>query len=343
MSVDRRRVYFTGPREADVLTEEVPSPAPGEVLVRTEYSAVSPGTERLVYEGKAPENLEADPSIDALKGEALSYPISYGYACVGTVEAVGKEVDDTWLGTRVFAFQPHVSHFVTPLESLIQLPESVPFQDAVLLPMVETAVNLVMDGRPMVGEKVIVFGQGVVGLLTTQLLSEHPLSRLIAVEQSPYRQSLSKDVGGETVAGSVSELKLSGNETEYDGADLVYELTGQPSVLNDAIQAAGFEGRIIVGSWYGRKRVSLDLGGKFHRSRLKIVSSQVSTISSAHRGRWSRARRMDIVLDFLRERTPSRLVTEWVKIDRAPSVYERLSAGDESMLQPVFRYSDSSS
>ncbi|MFB6271867.1 MAG: hypothetical protein ABEL51_03130 [Salinibacter sp.] len=107
------------------MTEEAPPPAPDQVGIRTKYSAISPGTERLVYQGQAPRGLAADASIDALQGEDLTFPISYGYACAGVVDEVGAEVDAEWHGARVFAFQPHVSRFVTSPESLVRVPDSV--------------------------------------------------------------------------------------------------------------------------------------------------------------------------------------------------------------------------
>ncbi len=345
--VSRRRVQFPAPGNAEVITEEVSPPGPKEVRVRTRYSAISPGTERLVYQGDVPNDLPADASIDALQGKDLSYPISYGYACVGTVEAVGEEVEGEWRGAPVFAFQPHVSRFVASPDALIRLPDSVEPVDAVMIPSLETAVNLVMDGRPMIGERVLVFGQGVVGLLTARLLANHPLDMLVTVDPSAPRRKLSDSMGALSVM-SASEIAQvadfnqasssdASSQTDAERADLVYELTGQPSVLNDAVQWTGFDGRIVVGSWYGTKTAPIDLGGHFHRSRMRIISSQVSTIDPSLRGRWSKDRRMSVVLDLLNEVTPSQLISDHFQIDEAPSVYEQLAA-DSSMLQPVFVY-----
>ncbi|WP_263786312.1 zinc-dependent alcohol dehydrogenase [Salinibacter grassmerensis] len=336
----RQRVQFTAPGEVEVVTESVPDPAPDEVVVRTKCSAVSPGTERLVYEGHVPEDLAADTTIEAFEGADFSYPISYGYACVGKVETVGSDVDSEWEGCTVFSFQPHVSRFVTSPDTLIRVPDSVSVADAALIPSVETAVNLVMDGRPMVGEQVIVLGQGVVGLLTTQLLSRHPLGALWAVEPSAPRRALSASLGATAVASS-SELELDPQtdtpSSDASRADLMFELTGQPSVLNDAVQGTAFSGRIVVGSWYGTKTAPLDLGRHFHRSRIQIISSQVSTIAPSLRGRWTKDRRMSVVLDLLPTLTPSDLISQAFSLDEAPAAYEQLST-DPSMLQPVFEY-----
>lgn len=343
----RRRIQFPAPGKVEVITEEAPSPGPGEVRVRTMYSAISPGTERLVYSGNVPDGLDADSSIEALQDQELSYPISYGYACVGEVEALGTGVEDEWLGTPVFGFQPHVSRFVSATDALVRLPHSVSYEDAVMIPSLETAVNLVMDGRPMIGEQVVIFGQGVVGLLTTRLLAEYPLDRLVTVEPSPDRRTYAEAMGARAVE-SVSELDhVTGLSSEpardiaqqVDTAkvDLVYELSGQPGVLNDAVHCTGFSGRLVIGSWYGTKTAPINLGGHFHRSRMRIVSSQVSTIDPHLRGRWTKDRRMSVVLDHLQEVTPSQLISDRFALEEAPSVYERLAA-DSPMLQPIFVY-----
>lgn len=343
--VSRRRVRFTAPGEVEVVTEEAPSLGPREVGVKTKYSAISPGTERLIYQGNIPEDLDADSSISALKGKKLSYPISYGYACVGKVDAVGEEVDQEWHGTHVFAFQPHVSRFVSTPDALIRLPGEVDLEDAVLIPSVETALNLVMDGRPMIGEHVLVFGQGVVGLLTVCLLERHPLGALISVEPLASRRTFSESMGADAIP-TVSALdqietfgktSTDGSTSESKRADLVYELTGQPSVLNDAIHCTGFDGRIVIGSWYGTKTAEIDLGRRFHRSRMEIISSQVSTIDPSYRGRWTKSRRMSVVLELLNDVTPRRLITHRFEIGQASSTYEKLTE-DPSVLQPVFVY-----
>jgi 2-desacetyl-2-hydroxyethyl bacteriochlorophyllide A dehydrogenase len=335
-STVRQRVQFSAPEKAEVVTEDVPSPDPGEVRVRTAYSAISPGTERLVYQGNVPGKLEADSSIEALQGDTLSYPISYGYACVGRVDSLGDGVDRDWEGAPVFSFQPHVSRFVAATETLIRLPASAALTDAVMIPSLETAVNLVMDGRPMIGETVLVFGQGVVGLLTTRLLADHPLGTLVAVEPDDARRARAEAAGAEAVP-SIDDWDGAGGADASERADLTYELTGRPAVLDEAVQSTGFAGRVVVGSWYGTKAAPIDLGSHFHRSRMRIVSSQVSTIDPSLQGRWTKDRRMGVVLDLLDEVAPHQLISDRFAVEEAPSVYRRLGDGP-SMLQPVFTY-----
>jgi len=343
---DRRRkaVTFTAPRTVEVVDEPLRSPGRGEVLVDTHLSGISPGTERLVYQGRAPSDMEADSSLSALGGR-LDFPLQYGYCAVGRVADLGPEVDADWLGQRVFAFQPHVSAFVTGPDALLALPDAVSDRAAVFLPNLETAVNLVMDGRPMIGETVVVFGQGVVGLLTTALLARHPVD-VYTVDPNPDRRELSLALGAtEAFASSDGDLPdalSSANNRRNDasgrGADLVYELSGRPTVLNDALRSAGFDTRIVVGSWYGTKRAPIQLGDRFHRSRIDLISSQVSTIAPELRGRWTKERRMNTVVQLLPHLPIAQLPTRSFPLSHAGDAYDRLVDQDEPMLQPVFVY-----
>jgi 2-desacetyl-2-hydroxyethyl bacteriochlorophyllide A dehydrogenase len=349
-----RSVAFTAPRTVEVQTHPVSDPAPGEVRVRTTCSAISPGTELLVYRGEAPSGAQADATIDALEG-GMDYPLTYGYACVGRVEAVGRDVDAAWHGRRVFAFHPHAEQFTADPEALITVPDGVSDASAAMIPNVETAVNLVMDGRPVIGESAVVFGQGVVGLLTTALLARHPLGALLTVDLVPARRRQSKRLGADATFGAdeapLQRLleRLGATDPEarpagepdpaaYAGADLVYELTGAPAALNDAVRTAGFDARIVVGSWYGTKRAPLDLGSRYHRSRIDLRASQVSTVAPHLSGRWTKQRRMQTVLDLLSDLQPDRLVTHRIPLADAPSAYALLDERSDDVLQPVLTY-----
>ena len=355
-----RSLYFTEPRAVEVRERERRDPGEGEVRVRIERSAVSPGTELLVYRGEVPTEMAADATIDALAG-TFEFPLQYGYAAVGRVEAVGPGVESAWLDRRVFGFNPHESHFCAPVEELLVVPDDCSATAATFLPNVETAVNLVQDGAPRLGERAVVFGQGVVGLLTTALLGRFPLAELVALDYYPDRRELARELGadaaldpegdaGERVRDELAddggEKRDGGGGEERDddpdddiaGADLTYELSGCPAALDSAIAATGYDGRVVVGSWYGTKPAELDLGGRFHRSRVSVESSQVSTIAPDLRGRWSKDRRMGVAWDRLREVDPERFVTHEFDVDEASEAYELLDRNPDEALGVVFEY-----
>jgi 2-desacetyl-2-hydroxyethyl bacteriochlorophyllide A dehydrogenase len=265
------------------------------VRVQTILSAISPGTEMLVYKGQVPVDMAVDETIPALEG-VFNYPLRYGYSAVGRVVEVGASVDPNWIGRLVFAFNPHETVFNSDPARLIKIPKKIEPEDALFLPNLETAVGFLMDGQPVIGERVIVFGQGIVGVLTTHLLSQFPLDALATVDPYPGRRALSNEIGATISFDPENPGFLDDLRTSFPvGADLTYEVSGVPDALDQAIRATRFNGRVVIGSWYGIRPVRLDLGGYFHRSRIRLISSQVSTLEPAFTGRWDRRRGDDRV------------------------------------------------
>ncbi len=337
-----RSPYFTAPYELEVREVDVPAPGAGEVRVAAELSAISPGTELLVYRGEAPPDLPVDASIEALSG-TFSFPLRYGYAAVGRVTAVGEGVSEEWLDDRVFAFHPHASRFVVPLADVVPVPADCSDEAAALLANLEAATNFLLDGAPLVGERVLVLGQGVVGLLATSLLAGFPLSRLVTADLHERRRRVSEAVGADVSLDPAevdvaSRLRPDDADDPPAGADLTYELTGDPEALTTAIEATGYGGRVLIGSWYGTKAADVDLGGRYHRSRICLVSTQVSTIDPRLRGRWTRERRLSTARRLLPAIDADALVTHRVPVERAAEAYALLDDHPEDAVQVLLTY-----
>lgn len=338
-----RSVYITAPYDVEVRAVEVPDPGPEEVRVQAELSAVSPGTELLVYRGETSPDLPVDTSIEALSG-TFSFPIRYGYAVVGRVTAVGEAVADEWLDARVFAFHPHASHFVTSLDEIVPIPDRCSAEAAAFLANLEAAVNFLLDGAPRIGERVLVLGQGVVGLLTTALCSQYPLADLVTADLYEQRRSVSEAFGADvsldpSTVDIAARLRDRSEESAVsDGVDVTYELSGEPDVLDTAIRATGENGRVLIGSWYGTKPAEVTLDGRFHRSRIRLLSTQVSTIDPRLRGRWTDERRLETALSWLPDIDTNRLVTHRIPVERAADAYELLDERPDEAVQVLLTY-----
>ena len=345
----RQALYFTAPYRLTVREEPLALPLSGQILVQTVLSAISAGTELLVYRGQVPSDMAVDETIAALSG-AFGFPLKYGYAAVGRVMAVGPGVAPDWEGRLVFAFHPHESHFVTTPAEVMPLPAGMTPDRAVFLPNMETAVNLLMDGQPLIGERVVVVGQGIVGLLTTSLLARLPLGRLVSLDGYAGRRDRSLGLGAQASldAGAPDVLERLGRALEDDapaqGADLTYELSGNPAALDLAIAVTGFAGRVVIGSWYGHKRAAIDLGGRFHRSRMRLISSQVSSLAPERTGRWTKARRLQLAWRMLEQRPSGPCLTELIShrfpFGRSPEAYALLDQQPQHALQVVLSYED---
>ena len=336
--VKRKTLYFTAPQQVELREGTLPALGADDVLVETTCSAISAGTEMLIYQGRFPRNLETDSVISTLRG-GFQYPLAYGYACVGKVVEVGTKVDKSWQNKLVFAFQPHTSHFISKPEFLYSIPQSVTCETACFLPNMETAVNLVQDGAPIFGERVLVLGQGVIGLLTASLLKKFPLEALVTADCYELRRKASLNLEVSDVLDPNSEsFQNDSSAYAHRKFDLTFELSGNPVALNDALALTAFSGRIVIGSWYGEKRTEIDLGGAFHRSRIKLISSQVSTIAPELSGRWDKARRFEAAWQALEMIKPEKWITHRFSIDQAEEAYRLLDENPQETIQAIFGY-----
>jgi len=329
-------LFFVAPYQIEIREIKLQPPKPGELLVKTLISAISPGTELLIYRGEAPQELVADANIAALEG-ALTFPLQYGYAAVGEVIEAGKDLERAWIGKMVFSFQPHQTHFTATPDRVMALPAGISPEAATFLPNMETAVNFVMDGRPLIGERVAIFGQGIVGLMTTALLAQFPLGYLLTLDKLRNRQSAAMEAGASQCLdpADVEALSHLGNE---NGFDLIYELSGSPAALDQAIRMTGFAGRVVIGSWYGQKRTILDLGSYFHRSRIRLISSQVSSIAPDLRGRWDKNRRFELAWEMIQLVQPERWITHRLPFHNAEQGYSLLDQKPDKTIQVLLDY-----
>ena len=340
----RKTVYFPAPRQVELREEPLPALGAEDVLVETICSSISAGTEMLVYRGQFPH---LSDSRDTLSSD-LCFPLAFGYACVGTIKDIGKQADKSLRDKLVFGFAPHTSAFICHPSTLIFAPASLHAEACSFLPNMETAVNLIHDAAPILGERVLVLGQGVVGLLVASLLKEFPLDQLVSSDCYDLRRKASREIG---VDDSFDSDKLKdGNSNKIDKSprkpqsayaqtfDLTFELTGSPSALDDAIAMTAFSGRIVIGSWYGEKRAEVDLGGAFHRSRIKLISSQVSTIAPELSGRWDKARRFNVAWEALRRIQPQKWITHRFPIDKAAEAYRLLDEHPQKTIQVLLEY-----
>ena len=322
-----KTLFFIAPKKVELRETILPPLKEDEVLVETICSAISAGTEMLVYRNQFPHLKDSHDSLSS----DLNYPLAYGYACVGKVKEIGSAVNREWENRFVFAFQSHTSHFITQPDSLFPIPDSLIPETACFFPNMETAVNLIQDGAPILGERVLVLGQGVIGLLTASLLSEFPLESLAVVDNYELRKNALKSHKSQVTSQFILDLQPA-------TFDLVFELTGSPTALNDAIELTTFSGRIVIGSWYGQKQESINLGGSFHRSRIKLISSQVSTINPELSGRWDKSRRFQVTWEALERVKPEQWITHRFSLNDASKAYQLLDENPQETIQVIFEY-----
>ncbi|MBR3189273.1 MAG: zinc-binding alcohol dehydrogenase [Bosea sp.] len=302
-------------------TEELPSPGPGECLVRTLWSGISRGTERLVFEGRVPES-EYERMRAPLQQGAFPYPVKYGYCAVGMVDAGPDEL----LGRTVFCLHPHQDRFVVAADRVTSLPKGLPARRAVLAANMETALNAHWDAGSGPADRIVVVGGGVLGLLVAYIAARLPGAEVTLVDLDESRAALAQALG----------CRFALPADCPGDADLVFHASASAAGLATAIGAAGFEARIVELSWYGEGSVAAPLGGAFHARRLQLISSQVGQVSPSRRARFDYARRMQAALALLADEWLDALITDEIAFTDAPARLPALFAG--AGLTAVLRY-----
>ena len=317
-----RALWHVGAGACELRSQPLPEPAPDEVRVRTLFSAISRGTERLVHQGRVPpaehERMRG-PNMDG----AFPFPVKYGYCTVGTVESGAADM----IGRAVFALHPHQDRFVVPAGSVTPLPPGLPHRRATLAANMETALNAIWDAGAGPGDSIAVVGGGIVGLLVAHLAARLPGARVTLVDPDAGRATFAELFG----------CAFATPDAAPADCDIVFHASASAAGLATAVGCAGNEARIVEMSWYGEGTVAAPLGGAFHSRRLTLTASQVGQVSPARRPRWDHARRMAAALDLLGDPRLDALVSQEVAfLDLAREMPAILTAS--TGLAPVIRY-----
>jgi 2-desacetyl-2-hydroxyethyl bacteriochlorophyllide A dehydrogenase len=326
-----RAVVFLAPRRVGIREVELPEIGDGEVFVATSLSGISGGTEMLAYRGEIDPHMPVDEVIDSLGG-SFAYPFRYGYGCVGAVERSRSSVLE---GSLVFAFHPHQDCFVAQASDVVPL-EGVDARIGTLFPLVETALQVSLDAGSVQQEPVVVLGLGAVGLLTAALLQRSG-AYVVACDPKEWRRKAAADLDLRALAPELLDEEVMLN-TSGAGASLVVDATGNPDALGPALSLLAHEGTALVASWYGTKPVSLPLGGDFHRRRLVIRSSQVSTIPSSLAGRWTIDRRRRVTRSLLQELPLHALATHEFPFVEASRAFAAVDLCEPGLIHAALRY-----
>jgi 2-desacetyl-2-hydroxyethyl bacteriochlorophyllide A dehydrogenase len=329
--MEGRALRFVARRRVELEAVDVRAPIDGELLVRTRWSGISGGTELLAYRGELDADAPRDETIASLGGR-FEYPFAYGYSCVG--EVLTSHVEGVGEGATVFAFHPHQDLFTVTGADVVRV-DDVDARVATLFPLVETALQVALDAGPRLGEPLVVFGLGPVGIVCAALL-QRAGADVVGTDPRRDRREAARGFGIRAV--DVSEIGEVVGEMTGAGVALVVDATGHPPALADALELLCHEGEVLVCSWYGTKEVSLPLGKAFHRRRIQIRSTQVSTIPARLAGRWDVRRRRQAAMKLLRELPVKLLATHEVPFDRAHEAYAALDRGEAGMMHVDLRY-----
>ena len=304
--------WLEAPGSGALRLEEVADPQPGEVLVRTRYTGISRGTESLVFRGRVPAD-EAQRMRAPFQAGDFPAPVKYGYLNVGVVE----RGDAALVGRTVFTLFPHQSAFVVPASAVAVVPDDVPARRAVLAGAVETAVNVLWDAAPLVGDRISVIGAGMIGCAVARLLRGVPGVDLALVDVDRSKEAACTALG----------VRYAHPDDAPAERDLIIDTSGSEDGLQLALRSAAVEGEIIEASWFGDRAVSLNLGAQFHSRRLTIRSSQVGMVAPRRRTSRSTADRLALALQLLADPAFDALLSGSSPWQELPSVMDAIADG----------------
>ena len=321
--VEARAFWVAAPGRGEIKTERLRALTSGELLVHARASAISRGTETLVFRGEVPQSEWQRMRCPFQEG-GFPAPVKYGYAVAGVVEDGPTEF---W-GRRVFCLHPHQDRFIVPEEAVVGIPDDVPDRRATLAANMETAINGLWDGVPGLGDRIAVVGAGVVGTLVGALAARLPGAEVELIDIDPSRAALAAALG----------CRFAPPQRARGEADLVIHASGAADGLTTALAIAGFEATVIEMSWYGTRVVPLPLGGACHSQRRSLRSSQVGSVPPSRRARWSRRRRLALALSLLRVPVFDLLLSSDSDFLALPELMPRLAASSAGGLCHTVRY-----
>jgi len=347
VTTQTRALMFTGPRQVEVRDQVVPAPGAEDIVVKALYSGISAGTEMNVYRGVAPQwHYERDPETGLFRTAGTpqwSYPLAYGYASVGRIIEIGPAVPrngNLAVGDLVYTYTAHAAQTVVRWTDAVPLAPLSDPRAGVFLANLNTALNGVLDARPGFGDVVVVSGLGVIGLLLTQLLRRTGVALLVGADVIESRRNLAKQLGADMVLnpleGSVAERVRSA--TDNRGADVVVEVSGSTTGLNEAIRTVGYGAKVVVLSWYGEDLSAVNLAGEFHHNRPRLISSQVGGINFELGPLWPIERRKALATKLLAEVELEPLITHEFPLEEAAKAYAMIDEKSDDVVQCLLSY-----
>lgn len=323
MASSGQALWYVAPGRAEIRAEPVAPPADGEVRLRAVASALSRGTERLIFSGRVPESEYERMRAPFMSG-AFPFPVKYGYAMVGRVEQGPAELK----GRLCFALYPHQTVFNLACENIVPLPDGLSPERAVLAANMETALNAVWDAQPGPGDRIAVVGAGVLGLLVARLCGRMPGTEVTVVDINPDRAGIAQAFGAAFAAPDAAPKDC----------DLVVHTSASAAGLATALRLAGDEATVLELSWYGSDDVKVPLGDAFHSRRLRLISSQVGKVAPSHRPRWDYRRRLSAALGLLNDPVLDALIAPPVAFSDLPAKLPGILTPTSGVLCQLIRY-----
>ena len=301
-----KELWFTDKNKCEILIKEF-SEMTSPIIVKSYYSLISNGTEKLVLSGNVPIELQSEMRVNYQKGD-FNFPISYGYSVIGEVVKGPQNI----LGKMVHVMHPHHEYCaIQDQNDLYFLPENIHYQTASLASNIETALTAYWDAQLDEGDLVLIVGYGLIGQLLAEIIKNFGFKVIIFdINQQ------------ELIIKNGFDLFNPDNSTS--NFNCAFNCSANEKGLQIGIDSVGFEGKIIEMSWYGNQSVNINLGGSFHAKRKKIIASQVSHIPGFMSDEWTFLKRKQLVFKLISQGIFNHILINKVQLEDAPNYYQKL-------------------
>ncbi len=315
--------------EIEETDEQVPGPK--ELKIKTLFSGISHGTEMHGYK-----------SLEWL--ERRSFLKTPGYASVGKVLDVGKNVHKFKVGDLVTSFANHITSYIREenAQDIARLPSGISPEVGIFRFNTRVALNAILDADIKIGDNVAVFGLGVIGQIAAQMAKLSGAGQVIGVDLFDKRLEIAKKLGADITinAQKVTDIRKEILEfTEGRGADLAIEVSGSYKALNEAIRTVAYRGAIVVLSWYSGPAKDLYLDEEFHNNQIKLIPSMQMGINPELSYRWDKKRREDVALKLLGQLKLTELITHRFDFHNAAEAYRLIDQHPDRVIQVMLQYS----
>jgi 2-desacetyl-2-hydroxyethyl bacteriochlorophyllide A dehydrogenase len=342
---------LSGPQQVELVPYEDDPVQPDQVRARAVLSGISHGTELNLYRGSSPfGDKQFDRELRLFLPQAeVPAPIALGYEWVGRVTETGSRVTHLQPGDLVHLMLPHrethtVEAFHVPYMGRLEaLPSLVTSEQAIFIALAGVALQAVHDARIKVGDRVAVFGLGVIGLFVVQLARLNGAAWIDAMDPIAGRRELALGFGADRVLDPAAcdvgyEIK---SASSHRGADVAIEVSGHYPALHEAIRCVRQAGRVVAAGFYQGGGTALHLGEEWHHNRVTMVSS-MAVWQNPHRDYplWDRARIDRVVVDLLASRLlrVDGLITQRFPFTQVAGAYELIDRHPGDVVKVVLTY-----
>ena len=293
-----------------IKTHPISIPKTDELLIKTIYSGISYGTEKIVYTGAVPQSQKKLMRCPFQEGE-FGNDLKYGYINVGKI----IEGPNDYKNKPVFTLFPHQTLFTLKKEDVTFIPDHIPLKRCLLTANMETAINALWDTLPTCGDRILVLGAGIVGILTAYVAKSIFGTDVLLVDTFTENRKIIQSLGINFSQQIPKDLKV----------NIAYECSGDPNSLNKLRSNLRDEAMICILSWYGDNISKVNFGEDFLSKRIKIIFSQVSKISQNRSKYWNIQERRELAISLLGDKKLDMLIEkEMLEFNNLPEFFSNI-------------------